>query len=302
MTDHVVSGLDDGIEGFLDHLTTERGLAPTTIAAYGRDLASFARTVARAGVRRVRDIDGTVIRRHLVWLERRGISARSRARAMSSLRGLVRFLIRSDVLGRDPTESLALRRPHTGLPKALAKTDAARLVTTVPGGSRRPVRDRAMLELLYGSGLRVSEVADLRLEQLDLELGYVTVIGKGNKERVVPVGRHAQEACRDYFEHERPRLAGAKRSPWVFVRAGGHRLSRQSIWKVVKRRAQAAGVGAASPHNLRHSFATHLLTGGADLRVVQAMLGHVDISTTQVYTHVEPDRLRRVHREHHPRA
>jgi integrase/recombinase XerD len=293
---------DQAIDGFLDHLTAERGLARATVTAYGRDLAAFAETAKAAQVETAAALDGKVLRRHLVALERRGLSPRSRARAVSAVRGLMRLLVREGVLADDPTGDLAMRQPRVGLPKALGRPDAGRLVMTTPPGARRPLRDRAILEVLYGSGLRVSEAADLRLEQVDLDLGCVTIVGKGGKERVVPIGRHAQAALRDYVEQERPKLCGGRAPAYVFLRPGGHRLSRQALWKLVKRRAQAAGVRAVSPHTLRHSFATHLLNGGADLRVVQALLGHTDIGTTQVYTHVEPARLRRVHRQHHPRA
>jgi len=294
--------VDQAIDGFLDHLAAERGLARATVTAYGRDLAGFAATAAAARVRRADALDVTVVRRHLAALQGRGLSPRSMARAVSAIRGLMRFLVRETVLADDPTRDLAMRRPGMGLPKALGRPDAGRLVTTTPPGARRAGRDRALLEVMYGSGLRVSETAGLRLEQLDLDVGCVTIVGKGGKERVVPIGRHAQAALRDYLEGERPKLCGRRPSPYVFLRPGGYRLSRQAIWKLVKRRALAAGVKAVSPHTLRHSFATHLLNGGADLRVVQALLGHTDIATTQVYTHVEPERLRRVHRQHHPRA
>jgi integrase/recombinase XerD len=294
--------VDQAIDGFLDHLAAERGLALATVTAYGRDLAAFAQTAQVARVQRAEALDAALVRRHVVALERRGLSPRSRARAVSAVRGLMRFLVREGVLAGDPTRDLAMRRPRVGMPKAIGRPEAGRVVTTTPPGARRAGRDRALLEVMYGAGLRVSEVAGLRLEQVDVDLGCVTILGKGGKERVVPIGRHAQAALRDYVEHERPRLCAGRASPFVFLRPGGHRLSRQAIWKLVKRRALAAGVKAVSPHTMRHSFATHLLSGGADLRVVQALLGHADIGTTQVYTHVEPERLRRVHRQHHPRA
>jgi integrase/recombinase XerD len=165
------------------------------------------------------------------------------------------------------------------------------------------VRDRALLELLYGCGLRVSEVTGLRLEQVDLQVGYLTVLGKGGKERVVPIGRAAREALGVYLADERERLVRGRNVPWVFVRPKGLPISRQAVWKLIKRRAAAAGLRQrVSPHTLRHSFATDLLHGGADLRVVQTLLGHADVGTTQIYTHVEPARLAAVHRRHHPRA
>jgi integrase/recombinase XerD len=176
------------------------------------------------------------------------------------------------------------------------------VTVAVPGG-RRPVRDRALLELLYACGLRVSEATTLEVPQVNLEAGFVTVLGKGGKERVVPLGQHAREAIEEYLAGERPRLLRGTASRWLFVRAGGKALSRQSIWKLVKTRARAAAIeSGVSPHTVRHTFATHLLGGGADLRVVQALLGHADIGTTQIYTHVAPERLRAVHRRHHPRA
>jgi integrase/recombinase XerD len=219
------------------------------------------------------------------------------------MRGWLRYLVREGVAREDPMVGLVQRRAPATLPGALQVGDSSKLVTTTPPGARRPVRDRALLELLYGCGLRVSEVTSLRLEQLDLRVGYVTVLGKGGKERVVPIGRHAREALTTYLEGERARLVRGGASPWVFVRAGGRAISRQAVWKLVKRRARAAGVRArVSPHTLRHSFATHLLEGGADLRVVQTLLGHTDVGTTQIYTHVDAARLRSVHRRHHPRA
>jgi integrase/recombinase XerD len=177
------------------------------------------------------------------------------------------------------------------------------LVTvTVPGG-RRPQRDRALLELLYACGLRVSEVIGLEVHQVNLEAGFVTVLGKGGKQRVVPLGQHAREAIVEYLVGDRPRLLRGRPSRWLFVRAGGKPVSRQTVWKLVRARARAAAVEThVSPHTVRHTFATHLLGGGADLRVVQALLGHADIATTQIYTHVAPERMRAVHRRHHPRA
>jgi integrase/recombinase XerD len=291
------------IEGYLDMLAAERGLARATLAAYGRDLLALAGTLAEAGVARVADVRATHVRRHLLVLERRGLTARSRARALAAIRGWLRFLVREGAIAADPLDGVGQRRTPARLPAALGKDDSARLVTTTPPGARRADRDRALLELLYGCGLRVSEVTSLRLEQVDLRVGYLTVLGKGGKERVVPIGKHGQEALRAYVERERMRLVAGRPSPWVFVRPGGRPISRQTVWKLVKRRATAAGLRQrVSPHTLRHSFATHLLDGGADLRVVQTLLGHADVGTTQIYTHVDAQRLSAVHRRHHPRA
>jgi len=296
-------GIDGAIDGYLDTLAAERGLARATIAAYGRDLAAFARSLAAGGVRRAAAVRAVDVRRHLLVLEKHGLSSRSRARALAAIRGWLKYLVREEVLREDPLVGVRQRRAPAKLPGALGPKDTATLVTTTPPGARRGVRDRALLELLYGCGLRVSEVTGLRLEQVDLQVGYLTVLGKGGKERVVPIGRAAREALGAYLLVEREHLVRGRTVPWVFVRPKGLPISRQAVWKLVKRRAMAAGVRQrVSPHTLRHSFATHLLHGGADLRVVQTLLGHADVGTTQIYTHVEPERLRSVHRRHHPRA
>lgn len=294
---------DAAIEAFLDHLAAERGVARATVASYGRDLAAFAATLAEAGVDRVGAVGPADVRRHLQVLDQRGLSARSRARASSAIRGFCRFCVREGLLAVDPTAEVKVRWQGAGLPKALPPRETARVLESEPPGSRRGLRDRAILELLYACGLRVSELTGLRLEQMDLAAGFVRVVGKGSKERVVPIGRQSLAALQEYLERGRPKLTAGRRTPFAFVRAGGHPLSRQSVWKIVKRRALAAGIDpSVSPHVLRHTFATHLLAGGADLRVVQALLGHTDIATTQIYTHVQPDRLRAIHRRHHPRG
>jgi integrase/recombinase XerD len=295
--------VDGTIDGYLDHLTSERGLARRSIESYGRDLAAFAATLATRKVRRPEAIDGEHVRAHLAVLARRGLSPRSQARALAAIRGYLRYLVRERRNDGDDVRTVRVRRPPSRLPGALGTADVTRLVEDTPVATRRPLRDRALLEVMYATGLRVSEVAALTGTQVRLEEGFVTVLGKGGKERVVPLGRRAKEALVEYLGSERPRLLGGRASPYVFVRPGGKALSRQSIWKLVRRRARAAGVHQrVTPHTLRHTFATHLLGGGADLRVVQALLGHADIGTTQIYTHVAPERLRAVHRKHHPRA
>lgn len=295
--------VDDAVERYLDHLATERGLARRSLEAYGRDLTTFAAALEGRGCRCVAAIDAAGVRAHLVALERRGLSALSRARALAAIRGFLRFLVREGELVDDPSADIRVRRPGARLPEVLDAASATRVVTAVRPEGRRPVRDRALLELVYACGLRASEAAGLRMSQVDLQGGMVVVSGKGGTERVVPLGRHARQALEEYFAGERQRLCRGRPSIWVFVRAGGKPLSRQTVWGLVKRHATAAGIGTrVSPHTLRHSFATHLLAGGADLRVVQALLGHANITTTQIYTHVAPARLRMVHRRHHPRA
>jgi len=295
--------VDDSIDAYLDHVATERGLARKTVEAYARDLAAFARFLVARRVSAPGRIGAAEVRAHLVALADRGLSARSQARALAAVRGFLRFLARQGTLPDDPARTIRTRRPPNRLPRALAGPEIGTLLAQPSEGKARGLRDRALLELLYACGLRVSEAVSLRGSQLDLTAGFVTVLGKGGKERVVPLGRPARAALAAYLERERPRLLRGRPSPFVFLGPGGRPLTRQAVWKLVRRRALAAGLGRrVSPHVLRHTFATHLLTGGADLRVVQALLGHADIVTTQVYTHVAPSRLREVHRRHHPRA
>ena len=297
------SGLDQAIDGYLDHVATERGLARKTVEAYARDLGAFGRFLVTRRVRATAAIGAAEVRAHLVALADRGLSARSRARALAAIRGFLRFLAQHGSVRGDPLRDLQVRRPPARLPGALAPGEVTALLAQPAERERRGLRDRALLELLYACGLRVSEAVALRGAQLDLGAGFVTVLGKGGKERVVPLGRPARAALEAYLTRERPRLLRGRPSPFVFLGPGGRPLTRQAVWKLVRRRALAAGVPRrVSPHTLRHTFATHLLGGGADLRIVQTLLGHADIGTTQVYTHVAPARLREVHRRHHPRA
>ena len=295
--------LDGAVDAFLDYAATERGLARKTIEAYARDLAAFTRFAVERGTRAPGRLAEPLVRAHVVALADRGLSPRSQARALAAIRGLLRFLALRGTLGADPTRNLRLRRPPSKLPHALATGEVNALLGDPSVPERRSLRNAALLELLYACGLRVSEAAALRGSQLNLEAGFVTVMGKGGKERVVPLGRAARAALEAYLTRERPKLLRGRASPHVFVGPGGKPLTRQAVWKLVKRRASGAGLaGKVSPHTLRHTFATHLLSGGADLRIVQTLLGHSDIATTQIYTHVTPGRLREVHRKHHPRA
>ena len=295
--------VDDSIDAYLDHIATERGLARKTVEAYGRDLGDFARFLVRRRVRAAGRIGTAEVRGHLVTLAERGLSPRSQARALAAVRGFLRFLVRERTLRDDPSRTIRIRRLPNRLPRALGGDEIGTLLTQPADHERRGLRDRALLELLYACGLRVSEAVGLRGSQLDLGAGFVTVLGKGGKERVVPLGRPARAALEVYLTQERPRSLAGRPSPFVFVGPRGKPLTRQAVWKLVRRRALAAGLGRrVSPHVLRHTFATHLLGGGADLRVVQTLLGHADITTTQVYTHVAPRRLREIHRRHHPRA
>ena len=287
---------------YLDVLAVERGLAANSIAAYGRDLANLAAWCAAEGYGDATLLDRQALERWLLHLHGAGLSARSRARALSAARGFFKFLVADGWRTDDPAARLKAPKPGRPLPKVLSQDDVTRLLDAPDRSQPRGLRDRAMLELLYSSGLRVTELVTLELNQLRADPPILLVRGKGDKERMVPVGPAALAAIDRYLGEGRPLLKGA-RSPYLFPGPTGKPLTRQGFWKAVKRYALQAGVTAElSPHTLRHSFATHLLEGGADLRVVQAMLGHADIATTEIYTHVSSKRLHEVHRSAHPRA
>jgi site-specific recombinase XerD len=283
-------------------VATERGLARKTVEAYARDLAAFTRFLVAQGVRDAGRIGTAEVRAHLVALTDRGLSARSQARALAAVRGLLRFLVRLGALPDDPGRRIAIRRPPSRLPRALGAGEVGTLLAQATDGQRRGLRDRALLELLYACGLRVSEAVALRGPQMNLAAGFVTVLGKGGKERLVPLGRYARDALEAYLERERPRLLRGRPSP---TSSSDHEGAAHAAGGVEARAQAGAGGGARASclaAHAPHTFATHLLGGGADLRIVQTLLGHADIGTTQIYTHVAPARLRAVHRRHHPRA
>jgi integrase/recombinase XerD len=295
------SPLDRAIDAYLDYLATSRGLARNTLAAYGKDLAVLASFLAARRRTEPRAITAEDLVDYLGWLRDEDLKAASVARRFSAARGWLRFLEASGTLAKNPAATIRSARLPRRLPRPWTRDDVRTLVESRHEGPAG-ARDRAMFETLYGAGLRVSELVSLRLAQLNLEGGYVIVIGKGNKERPVPIGMPAREALRAYLGEARALLLHGRSSPHVFVTPRGRSMSRQGFWKLLRRRALALGLPAVSPHRLRHSFATHLLEGGADLRAVQTMLGHVDIGTTQIYTEVARKRLREVHRKYHPRA
>jgi integrase/recombinase XerD len=293
--------LDRSVDGYLDYLATNRGLARNTLDAYGRDLAALLLYLMSRGCTRLEALRSEHLVDYLGVLRDGGLRPASVARRFSAARGWLRFLESTGALSASPAARLRSARLPRRLPRPWTRNDVrALLESPFEGGAA--ARDRAMLETLYGAGLRVSELVSLRLSQLNLDGGYVVVIGKGNKERPVPVGVPAREALRAYLDAPRASQLRGRTSPHVFVTARGRPMSRQAFWKLLRRRALALGLPPVSPHRLRHSFATHLLEGGADLRTVQAMLGHADIATTQVYTDVARTRLRDLHRRFHPRA
>jgi integrase/recombinase XerD len=294
------------LSAFLDYLRVERGSAKLTIAAYTSDLSQFAeflekRRVALSGARR------DDVREYLQELFSNALDGRSVGRKLSAIRQLYRHLLLDGKIEKDPTLNIDLPKQWKVLPKSLSRVEVGSMLAERPSGKETvreaalALRDRAMIELLYAGGVRVSEVADARLEDLKLEMGYILVRGKGDKERMVPLGAPAQRAVQEYLKNGRAVIAKKKNSPLLFLGVGARRLTRQRVWQLVGKASLASG-RHASPHMLRHSCATHMVENGADLRTVQTILGHSDISTTQIYTHVALDRLKSVFAKHHPRA
>ncbi len=289
----------DLIGKYLNYLAVEKGLAKNTLGSYRIDLRRYA---AFTGAKAADDIRRDDIVSFLSHLSSQGIAAPSVARCLSALRGFHKFLLIDGLAESDPTADLESPRGWKRLPKSLSSRDVEALLDQPKTGSVLGMRDRAMLELLYATGLRVSELVGLRIRDLNLERGYLVVIGKGSKERLVPMGEAAMEAVHDYLERARPLLLKGRESEHLFISSKRKVITRQMFWERIKQYSRQAGIEQnISPHTLRHSFATHLLDNGADLRAVQAMLGHSDISTTQIYTHVSRERLRNIHEKYHPR-
>ncbi|MEM1417728.1 MAG: site-specific tyrosine recombinase XerD, partial [Myxococcota bacterium] len=278
------------VDGYLDHLKVERGLARNTLEAYAADLAGWLAHLEEVGGS-VEGADADEVLAFLVGRSRAGLAARSQGRLLSAVRGLYRYLLRERVLGADPTELLHHPKLGKRLPHVLSRDEVLELLDAPPTDTPEGIRDRAMLTTMYASGLRVSELVGLALGDVNLEASFLSVRGKGSKQRLVPLGDVAGATLAHYLEEVRPRWAqGSERA--VFLSKRRRPLTRQAFWQAIKRYAAAAGITKnVSPHQLRHSFATHLLLGGADLRAVQSMLGHADVATTQVYTHVGGERL-----------
>jgi integrase/recombinase XerD len=294
--------LSQSVDSFLNMLTAEKGLARNTLEAYSRDLNRLADFLKARGVRGWGGCDGIHLRAYVSWLRQRKLSVRSIARNVVSIRQLYRFLEKEGVVRGHSVLTFFQGRPSLKLPHSLSRQDVERLLRQPDPSELLGVRDQAMLELLYASGLRVSELVSLQVHQLHLEEDYLTVRGKGAKVRLIPFGRWAREKLVRYLKEMRPRLLKGRTSSFLFLTRSGKALTRQAFWKLIRRYALAAGIEKrVTPHTLRHSFATHLLEGGADLRSVQSMLGHSDISTTQIYTHVNRAYLKDVHRRYHPR-
>lgn len=294
--------MDELLEQFYHHLGAERGLAPLTLESYAHDLQDF-REFLR-GQKREAWEEATIedLQHYLSSLQSRGLSARSRARRLSALRQFFRFLQREERLPANPVELLDSPRLPLKLPQVLSEPEVEALLGAVDPSTPQGQRDAALLEVLYATGLRVSELVGLTVKQVDLRRGVVRPMGKGHKERLVPMVPTAVDKLKRYLDEGRPQLLKGKDSLFVFLNRRGGPLTRQGFWKILQRYAQVAGLGRLSPHTLRHSFATHLLGRGANLRVLQLLLGHSDLATTQIYTHLDADRLKSTHKKAHPRS
>ncbi|HYC72583.1 MAG TPA: site-specific tyrosine recombinase XerD [Opitutaceae bacterium] len=300
--DPAPAGFAAVIRDFLGHVDLEKGLSDNTRKSYESDLRQAAIQLGRAGVPGWERATPPQLAAWLHWLSDEGFSTASQARKLSAVRMLYRYLVRENARPDDPTELLSGPKVRRPLPQTLSPADMEKLLAAPTGGDAYAVRDRAMLELFYSSGLRISELCRLTLQQVDLDHGFVRVFGKGGKERVVPLGGKAKEALQAYLLSGRVRLVKPRTGSELFLSERGRAISRKTVWLIVKNHAARAGLTQnVKPHLLRHSFATHLLGGGADLRSIQEMLGHASIGTTQIYTAVEPKRLLDEHAKHHPR-
>jgi len=294
------------VSGFLDYLKVEKGLAPLTVSAYSTDIAQYSNFLRRHK-RTLLNARRNDVRDFIQELFANSVDGRSVGRKLSALRHLYRYLLLDKLIEHDPTLNIDSPKQWKVLPKSLAHDEMSALLAGPKPHSNHKLaaaiasRDRAMLEVFYAGALRVSELISVKLEDLKLDFGYILVRGKGDKERIVPLGRSAQEVLSEYIKSSRPALLAEKSSALLFVGRGARKLSRQRVWQMVQSVSQSVG-RHASPHMLRHSCATHMVENGADLRTVQTILGHADISTTQVYTHLALDRLKNVYQKHHPRA
>jgi integrase/recombinase XerD len=294
--------LSSYIDSFLTVNSVEKGLSKNTLEAYGHDLSVFSDFLISQNVYSWADVQSFHLRSYVSWLRKRGLSTSSIARHVVTIRRLYKFLQLEGLITENPLPALFLKALPRKLPHSLSAEDIRSLLNKPHSAKDLGRRDQAMLELLYAAGLRVSELVSLHYEQINFHGNYLTVKGKGSKMRAVPFGQWARRKLLDYINEARPRLLKGNSSSYLFVTRSGKPLTRQAFWKLIHRYALAAGIEKkVTPHTLRHSFATHLLEGGADLRSVQSMLGHADISTTQIYTHVNGARLKEVHRRYHPR-
>lgn len=290
------------IDTFLDYIAVERGLANNTIISYKRDLKSYLGFLESRGIDSLSKTSKNDISGFMLSQKDRGISASSISRRVAAIKSFYRFLVREKILKADPSSLIDSPKLWKKIPETLSLNEVEALLNSPKTTTPRGIRDKAILETLYATGMRVSEASGLKADDVNLDIGFLRCIGKGNKERVIPLGKKAIISIKRYLGISRPVFLNKKESEFLFLNRFGGKLSRQMIWKIIKHYARNTGIKKpVKPHILRHSFATHLLEGGADLRSVQEMLGHVDISTTQIYTHINKDRLKAIHKMFHPR-
>ena len=291
------------VDEFINFLAVERGLADNTLSAYRRDLQKYWHYLESQSVTAASQVKKDHISGYLHHLKNAGLATTSICRNLAAIKMFHRFLVREGLGHEDPTSLLDTPKLWKRIPDVLTEDEVLAMIKAAEGNSAQQIRDRAILELFYASGMRVSELASLRLDNINFDVGYVRCIGKGKKERIVPIGQNARRAVTEYCENVRAGQLKGRFSSYLFLSRLGKKMSRQSLWKIIKYYARKANVKKTiKPHTLRHSFATHLLQHGADLRSVQEMLGHSDISTTQIYTHVDKERLKTIHKQFHPRG
>lgn len=290
------------VDTYMDYLIIEKGLSANSITAYGTDLASYINYLSDNGIEALSDADTTAILGWLVYLTRQGLSAKSRARYLISIRGFYKYLTVEKLISANPLKDIDIPKTGRYLPGVISVNEVEALLNACDVTTPKGQRNLAMMEIMYGAGLRVSELILLKVVDVNLDAGLVRVMGKGAKERIVPIGSKAKAAARLWLDQGRPKALKQLSSDFLFIARAGKPMTRQAFWKIIKKYALVAGIArTVSPHTLRHSFATHLIEGGADLRSVQTMLGHSDISTTQIYTHISRDYLIKMHHAYHPR-
>ncbi|HML94234.1 MAG TPA: site-specific tyrosine recombinase XerD [Thermodesulfobacteriota bacterium] len=295
--------MDDLLDSFLSYLVVEKGLSENTLESYGRDLKKFLLFINSRGITSAREIKYGDILDFMTRSREEGLNATTIVRSMVSVKQFFKYLLSEKVLSEDPTAHIKTPKMKKAIPGVISLDDVESILGAPDESTPEGLRDAAMLEMLYATGIRVSELIGLKLNDVNFELGFVVVYGKGSKERVVPIGDKAREKLLLYLRDSRTALLKGRESKALFVTRRGAGMTRQGFWKIIKAQALKAGVTKKiSPHTLRHSFATHLLERGADLRTIQVMLGHSDISTTQIYTHVESERLKEIHKKYHPRS
>lgn len=298
-----MKSIDHLMDLYRTYLVVEKGVSPNTLDAYMRDLSNFLAPLSAKGIHSIEQVDTTTILNHMIALREQGLGARSRARHLVSIRSFFKFLLQEKEIDHDPSKLVDLPKIGLKLPDVLSVDEITALLNAPDTNKPTGMRNSAMLELLYAAGLRVSELISVKLQDVNLEAGFVRVFGKGSKERVVPIGMFAKEKIDLYLKMGRATLLKKEASLFLFVARAGNPMTRQGFWKLLKKYANQVGIQKkVTPHSIRHSFASHLLEGGADLRAVQVMLGHVDISTTQIYTHVARDHLKEMHDKFHPRG